>query len=42
MAANLGLALVAVTGLFVVFMAAVAYGAWMTRDIKLSGSTAAQ
>ena len=42
MAANLGLVLFAVTGLFGIFMVAVAYGAWMTHGAKLSGSTAAQ
>ena len=36
MAANLGVVLVAVTGMFVFFMAVLAYGAWMTRDVKLT------
>tara|TARA_R110002124_G_scaffold63783_5_gene174710 strand:+ start:6824 stop:6979 length:156 start_codon:yes stop_codon:yes gene_type:complete len=36
MAANLGLVLFAVTTMFVLFMAALAYGAWSTRNIKLT------
>jgi len=40
MAANLGLVLVAVTSPFVLFIAVLAYGAWMTRNIRLAGSTA--
>ncbi|WP_269802202.1 hypothetical protein [Devosia beringensis] len=42
MVANLGLALVVISSPFVLFIAALAYGAWMTRDSKLTGSTAAQ
>jgi len=36
MAANLGLVLVAVTAVFVLFMVGLAYGAWSTRNIKLT------
>ena len=38
MAANLGLMLVAVVSLFGLFMAALAYGAWMTRGMKMTNS----
>lgn len=36
MVENLGLALVVISSPFVVFIAALAYGAWMTRGIDLT------
>lgn len=35
MAANLGLVIIGVTGMFGLFIAGLAYGAWMTRKVDL-------
>ena len=40
MVANLGLVLVAVSSPFVLFILVLAYGAWTTQEVKLTGSTA--